>query len=49
MIRYLRPLLLSLIAALTIPAAFAADRCAGCKDYPGLSRMPGYSATGYQE
>ena len=49
MIRYLRPLLLSLIAALTIPAAFAADNCGGCKDYPGLSRMPGYSATGYQE
>lgn len=49
MIRYLRPLLFSLMAALTIPAAFAADNCGGCKDYPGISRMPGYSATGYKE
>ena len=49
MIRYLRPFLLVLLAAVTIPVAFAADNCGGCKDYPGISRMPGYSATRFDE
>ncbi|MGD0577898.1 MAG: OmpA family protein [Bryobacteraceae bacterium] len=49
MIRYLRPIVLGLLAALTIPVAFAADNCAGCKDYPGISRMPGHSVTEFKE
>jgi outer membrane protein OmpA-like peptidoglycan-associated protein len=40
---------LGLAAALTIPAALAADNCGGCKDYPGISRMPGYVITDYKE
>lgn len=49
MLRYLRPLLFGLLAAVTIPVAFAADNCGGCKDYPGISRMPGYDITSYEE
>ena len=49
MIRYPHLFLFGLLAALTIPVAFAADNCNGCKDYPGISRMPGYSATDFQE
>jgi hypothetical protein len=34
---------------MTIPLALASDNCGGCKDFPGLSRMPGHSITRYKE
>lgn len=42
-------LLAVLLFALAIPAAFAQDDLAGSKDYPGISRMPGYYIADYQE
>jgi hypothetical protein len=42
MIRYLRPFLLGLLAAITIPAVFGQTDQPGSKDYPGISRMPNF-------
>lgn len=42
-------LLAILLFAIAIPAAFGQDDTAGSKDYPGISRMPGYYIADYQE
>ena len=48
MIRYLRPSLLGLLAAMTISAVFAQTDKPGSKDYPGISRMPNFYINNYK-
>jgi OmpA-OmpF porin, OOP family len=40
---------LLIIALMTVPLAFGQEDCAGSKDYPGISRMPGYYIASYEE
>ncbi|MGD0348217.1 MAG: OmpA family protein [Terracidiphilus sp.] len=47
--RMLRSTLLVLIAVMTIPFAFSQTDKAGSKDYPGITRMPGYYIDDYEE
>ena len=47
--RILRSLLVVLAALVITSSAFAQEDVAGSKDYPGLSRIPGYYITDYSE
>jgi len=47
--RILCSALLCLIAVFTVSLAYAQDDAPGSKDYPGISRMPGYYINEYQD
>ncbi len=49
MSRVLRSALGSLVAVIMISSAFGQADVAGSKDYPGISRMPGYYISDYKE
>lgn len=49
MIRFLSGVFVGLVALMTVPFAFGQTDAPGSKDYPGLSRMPGYYIADYQE
>ena len=38
-----------LISAIAVVSAFGQSDAEGSKDYPGITRMPGYSIYGYNE
>jgi len=49
MIRMSRRTLLVLIVVMTVPFALCQTDTPGSKDYPGITRMPGYYIDGYEE
>jgi OOP family OmpA-OmpF porin len=49
MTRLLSTAFVGLAALLTLPLAFGQTDCPGSKDYPGITRMPGYYISSYQE
>ena len=49
MIRFLSRVFVGLVALTTVPFAFGQTDVAGSKDYPGLTRIPGYYIAEYQE
>jgi OmpA-OmpF porin, OOP family len=49
MIRFRSILFAGLVALMTLPCAFGQADLPGSKDYPGISRMPGYYIANYQE
>jgi outer membrane protein OmpA-like peptidoglycan-associated protein len=49
MIRLLSVVFVCLVALMTVPFAFGQADLPGSKDYPGISRMPGYYIADYQE
>ena len=49
MIRLLSVVFVGLVALMTVPFAFGQTDLPGSKDYPGISRMPGYYIASYQE
>jgi OOP family OmpA-OmpF porin len=49
MIRFRSILFAGLVALTTVPFAFGQADLPGSKDYPGISRMPGYYIAEYQE
>lgn len=49
MTRFLNGVIVGLVALVTIPFAFGQTDSPGSKDYPGITRMPGYYIADYQE
>lgn len=49
MIRLLNGVVVGLVALMTVPFALGQTDSPGSKDYPGITRMPGYYIEGYQE
>jgi OmpA-OmpF porin, OOP family len=49
MIRFLSRVVVAAVVLATVPFASAQQDVAGSKDYPGISRMPGYYIASYQE
>ena len=49
MIRFLSVVFVGLVALMTAPFAFGQMDLPGSKDYPGISRMPGYYIADYKE
>ena len=49
MARFFSAVLVGLVTLITVPLAFGQTDVSGSKDYPGISRMPGYYIAGYKE
>jgi outer membrane protein OmpA-like peptidoglycan-associated protein len=49
MIRFLSGVFVGFVALATVPLALGQTDIPGSKDYPGISRMPGYYIASYQE
>ena len=49
MTRFFNAVLVGLVALITVPFAFGQTDLPGSKDYPGISRMPGYYIADYHE